>query len=335
MTDQERNPAVLIPYPGASADTSEQDIFVYLRPESNGVLVESTMLKVIERNPNYKKQLFLVYLANLPGEFIFRNHITEDHYPTKMKFAALGAKIFTDAMRNSFSRHFGVDFSRAKIIGSFEALRILATSPEDLFNIWVSQEDILLVNGQTIKKIGDYYVINCDIPELVDEMKYRETNIAVMIFRTALGYKEFEVIIKMMENALLDANILLPEWPSSRIFHYSKGPFEQVLDGLGYLYSPEADHIPLSDLPFPRFLASRSLDFSVLWGLMRNPLVRYAGADGVIHEDNIFSYTQGDSYEEAWEKIFTIRSQVLLPSGKRDQGVGYMFGTPVVRETPG
>jgi hypothetical protein len=155
-----------------------------------------------------------------------------------------------------------------------------------------------------------------------------------MIFRTSLGYTEFEVIIKMMETALLDANILLPEWPSSRIFHYSKGPFEQVLDGRSYLYTPEAKHIPLSDLPFPRFLSSRSVDFPILWGLLRNPLIRYTGGDGTVQEDSIYSYTQGNSYEEAREKLFTIRSQVLFPSGKEGQEAARMFGIQETRETP-
>jgi hypothetical protein len=320
MADKERNPAVLIPYPGVSGNPAEQDIFVYLRPESNGVLVESAMLKVVERNPDYKKRLFLAYLANLPGEFIMRNRITEGHYPIKLKFAALGRKLFTPAMRKCFSRKFGVDFSSAKILGSFTALGVLGMRPEELFNFWVPEEDIMVVNDQTIKKIGEYYVVNCDIPELI-HMRYEDKNIAVMIFRTCMSYREFKEIVRKMEEALLEAKILLPDRPSSRIFHYSKGPFEQVLDGLGYLYTPDAVHIPLSDLPFPRFLTSRGIEFPVLWGLIQNPIVRYTDAAGAPREDSLYNYTREDSYEDAWKKILTITAQVFLPLGKEDQEV--------------
>jgi hypothetical protein len=331
MADKERNPAVLIPYSGVSEDPAEQDIFVYLRPESNGVLVESAMLKVIERNPGYKKRLFLAYLANLPGEFIIRNRITEDHYPIKLKFAALGAKLFTPAMKKCFSREFGVDFSSAKILGSFTALVVLGMSPEELFNFWVSEKDIIITNDQTIKKIGEYYVVNCDIPHLV-HMRYEDKNIAVMIFRTRMNYREFREIVNEMEDALLEAKILLPQRPSSRVFHYSKGPFEQVLDGLGYLYTPEAVHIPLSDLPFPRFLTSRGIGFPVLWGLIQNPIVRYTDAQGAPREDSLYNYTREDSYEEARKKILSITAQVFLPLGKEDQEV---LDKSVQRKTQG
>jgi hypothetical protein len=124
-----------------------------------------------------------------------------------------------------------------------------------------------------------------------------------------------------MEEALLEAKILLPERPSSRIFHYSKGPFEQVLDGIGYLYTPQAVHIPLPDLPFPRFLTSHGIEFPVLWGLMQNPIVRYTDADGSPQEDSIYNYTREDSYEEAWKKILAITAQVFFPLGKEDQEV--------------
>ncbi|MDR1932739.1 MAG: hypothetical protein LBQ57_07965 [Spirochaetales bacterium] len=310
------NPAVLIPYPGISSNPEEQDIFVCLRPESNGVLVESIMLKVIQHNPEFKKRLVLVYLANLPGEFILRNRVTEDHYPVKIKFADLGSKIFTRAMKEAFSKRFKVDFARARILGAFEALDALSMSCEELFNTWVPDEDIMIINGQTIKKIRGAYVVNCDIPALL-RIKYKGANIAVMIFRTSMNYAGFTQVVRLMEKALLDARVLLPERPTEHIFHYSKGPFEQVSDGMGYLYTPDAVHIPLADLPFSRFLASRGLDFSILRGLLLHPVVQYERADGTLREENIYVYTRGASYEEAWEKVGAIKSQALLVPDSR------------------
>jgi hypothetical protein len=309
------NPVVLIPYPGVSVEPGEQDIFVYLRPESNGVLVESIMLKVIQQNPDYKKRLFLAYLANLPGEFIRRNRITADHYPVRLRFAEEGTGLFTKHMQDAFSREFGAAFSRARIIGGFEALQVLGMSSTELFNVWVDNKDVVMLNGQTIKKIGDCYVVNPDIPELM-RMNYEGTNIAVMIFRTTMNYAEFMRIIQMMEKALVDARILLPERPSARIFHYSKGPFEQILDGLGYLFTPDAVHIPLSDLPFSRFLALRGMDFPLTLGYIRHPIIQYAAPDGSLWEKSIYDYTRENSYEETWEKLLAVKAQALLMTKK-------------------
>jgi hypothetical protein len=332
MTDDKRDPAggsgpeeprrmvpeILIPYPGAGDSSGEQDIFVYLRPESNGVLVESTLLKVVRSSKEYKKQIFLVYLANLPGEFIMRNHIAADHYSVKLKFAALGRKLFTSAMKEAFSRKFAADYESARILGAFEALREMRINAEELSTLWVPDSDLLMVNDQTIKKAGGYYIVNYDIPQLV-RSRYAGTNMAVMIFRTRMNYREFREIVRLMENALLDAGILPPDRPAAHVFHYSRGPFEQVLDGQGYLYTQDAVHIPLEELPFPRFLAARGLPFSSVWGLLRQPIIRYAGEDGRLQEESLYVYTREASYAEAWEKIRGIRSQVILPWGKEDQ----------------
>jgi hypothetical protein len=310
-------PVILVPYQGVSVNPEEQDIFVCLRPESNGVLVESIILKAIQQNPDYKKRLFLAYLANLPGQFIYHNRITADHYPVKLRFAKLGARLFTRNMKEAFGRKYGVPFRKARIIGGYEALEVLHMSSLELFNVWVPHEDVMMLNGQTIKKIEDCYVVNCDIPELM-RMHYHDTNIAVMIFRTSMNYAEFSQIILMVETALVDAGVLAPERPVARVFHYSKGPFEQVLDALGYLYSPGAVHIPLSDLPFSRFLALRGMDFSILRGFLLHPVIQYADRNGGLREESIYDYTRENSYEETWEKLLAVRSQALLMTEKEN-----------------
>jgi hypothetical protein len=288
-----------------------QDIFVYLRPESNGVLVESTMLRIIQKDPDYKKKIFLVYLTNLPGEFVLKNHIVEEHYAVKLKFAVLGRKIFTPYMKSVFSREFGADMDTLPAIGSFEALRILSLSPEELFRYWVPEKDFRIICGQSIKKIGDLYVVNYDIPALLQK-NVRGTDIAVMIFRTSLSYLEFKDIIGRMESALLDAKILSPEIPPSRVFHYSKGPFEQLLDGMGYVYSQEGVHVPMENLSFARFLVSRGVDFSVVRGLIKNPIVTEGSAEDQ-KENTIYSLTKEASYQDAFDKLLNLNSQIIIP----------------------
>jgi len=155
-------------------------------------------------------------------------------------------------------------------------------------------------------------VVNYDLPGLL-HMKIREKDIAVMIFRTSLAYEEFTLIVDDMVSALEEAGILVPGMPSSRVFHYSKGPFEQLLDGIGYLYTPEAANIPLEELPFARYLMARSVDFSAIHGLLKNPIILYRSPDGSLREDNIYDYTQGETYEGAYRKLETMEAQVVIP----------------------
>ncbi len=130
-------PKVLIPYPGPTGDPRQQDIFVYLRPETNGVRVESAVLKVIEHCPAYKQDMNLVYLANVPGEYITEQHIVEHYYALKLDFAVYGKDRFTPHMKEAFTQAFRLPFAEADIIGSFEALRRLKLGPEELFALWV------------------------------------------------------------------------------------------------------------------------------------------------------------------------------------------------------
>ena len=97
--DNDSEPKVLIPYPGPDASGNVQDIFVYLRPETNGVLVESTLLKVVKECRAAGVEISLIYLANIPGEFILGHHIVERHYAQKFYFAVHGKNAFTPAMK--------------------------------------------------------------------------------------------------------------------------------------------------------------------------------------------------------------------------------------------
>ena len=80
MENSFRNPTVLIPYAGVCTDRSCHDVFVYLRPETNGVEVESTLFRVVKGNQEYRETVKLVYLANIHVSFIQRNRIVEQYY---------------------------------------------------------------------------------------------------------------------------------------------------------------------------------------------------------------------------------------------------------------
>ncbi len=308
--NDQRFPAVLVPYPGPTDDPRVQDIFVYLRPETNGTLVESILFKVIEQCPAYKKSLFLAYLANVPGDYIVRNNIVEEHYSVKLHFAVHGKNAFTPFMRSKFEKWFQQDFAEAEVIGSFEALNILKKNPEELFVLRVPRRDICSVDGQSIKKIGNYFVVNYDIPALLHKNS-KNTDIAVMVFRTTMPYDEFHLLVEQMRERLVQESVLAPNMPPSRVFHYSKGPFEQVLDGIGYLYDKNGNMLPIDAFSFSSFLISRGLDAETIYGIIRNPIIQYEDHALHIHEDSIFRYTIDDTYNEAFLKLSGIRSQVL------------------------
>ncbi|HUX12814.1 MAG TPA: hypothetical protein VMW87_07275 [Spirochaetia bacterium] len=305
-------PKVLIPYPGPTEDPRQQDIFVYFRPETNGVRVESAVLKVIEHCPAYKHDMNLVYLANVPGEYITEQHIVEHYYALKLDFAVYGKDRFTPHMKEAFTQTFRIPFVEADIVGSFEALRRLGLGPEELFALWVPEDDLAVINGQSVKRVGQSYIVNYDIPALLHKNS-RGTDIAVMIFRVGLGYSFFNDLVEQIRDSLIQNGVTNPKTPPSRAFHYSKGPFEQILDGFGYLLTPELQSASLADLTFSTFLTRNGVDFDIIRGVIQHPILHFKEETGKIVEENLFSYTLFDDYETALHKLNTMVAQVVLP----------------------
>jgi hypothetical protein len=304
-------PQVLVPYPGPQISADTQDIFVYLRPETNGVLVESTLLKVIEQCPEYRTGIRLVYLANIPGSYIVAHHVIEAHYAHKFFFAVHGQRFFTPRMREAFEKTFAVPVDRAHVVGSFEALRILKMRPEELFRLWVPPERMLIVDAQSIKQIDGLYVVNYDIPALLHK-NTRNTDIAVMLFRCNVEYEYFVELVHQMEERLVTNELLDPRAHPSRAFHYSKGPFEQVLDGLSYLLTPSGQNVDLSALSFVAYAAANGLSPREIVGLVKNPIVMLEDESGSRTEENIYSLTSIDSYPEALEKVRRVVAQLWI-----------------------
>ncbi len=300
-------PQVLVPYPGPDGSGDVQDIFVYLRPETNGVLVESTLLRVIEKCRKDRSGIKLIYLANIPGDFILRNHIVERHYAQKFYFAVHGKRAFTHSMRERVEAYFGVVWDEAHVIGGFEALNVLNKTPEGLHSTWVPAGDHLVVDGQSIKRIEGILVVNYDIPAILAKNS-RSTDIAVMLFRCS-DYDYFEELVDLMHEALVEKGILGKNVPASRAFHYSKGPFEQLLDAVDYLYASGSEPVPLEGLSFVQYAAARGFTLDDLLGVVRNPIGLFDDGGGELREDNIFIYTADDSYAESIDKLEHLRAQ--------------------------
>jgi hypothetical protein len=305
-----RKPTVIIPYAGPDFSGSVEDIFLYLRPESNGVLVESILMGVLRGTPLYREKAEMVYLANLPGDFIIKNHVIEDHYSVNYRFACRGKELFTPFMKSVFEDYFKTDFEDADILGAFEALKHLNLDAEKLFNIWVSDKDMVQINGQSIKKYDNLYIINYDIPALLHKNNY-STDIAVMVLRSSLNKSDFHQMIEAMEQALVEKNIMDSEKPPSRYFHYSKGPFEQILDGLGYLYKPDGEHLPVDNVSFAKKLLESGFSMNEIHGVINNPIMCFE-ENGIIVEDNVFLRTKHKTSNEALDVLRSVRCQIYL-----------------------
>jgi hypothetical protein len=302
-----RSPQILVPLKPLTGSFQGQDIVLYLRPESNGVQVESVLFRVFSKSA-WKKRLTLAYFANLPGEFILHHRIVEHHYASRLDFAARGKIAFTPQMRQTFERFFGLPYDKAQIYGSFEALQLLKLSAEELFQLWVPVYDILEIEGQLVKRLPDNkFIINYDIPALLHK-NHAGTDVAVLVVRTDLDYDGFRPVVEEVRSSLIEAGLLDPTKTERRVFHYSKGPFEQLLDGLGYIWKTPTEPASLFELSFGAYLAQRGWTEKALLHRLRHPITWFYDSNGALVEQNIFAYTLFDDYQTALQKISTSKS---------------------------
>ena len=306
-----RLPTIIIPYKWPVTEPSHQDIFVYLRPETNGVRVESLLLGIIRKDPLYRDNISVAYLANIPGDFILTNRIIEQHYADRIYFARRGKQAFTPHMRRVFEEFFSVGFDEANIIGAFEALHRRKWSWDELFKLWVDQKDFCTVNGQTVKRVDEFYIINYDIPALLHKNN-EATDIAVMIFRSKLDSASFAALVAEFRRGLVDGGVLSAETPLSHALHYSKSPFEQILDAEGYLYFPGGTHCSLEQIRYAAWLVEHGISREMIHGILHHPIMQFRLPDGGVAEEHLFVYTAGDSYDGALAKLKTAVSQLLF-----------------------
>ena len=292
-----KKPDILLPYKGPDSSGETTDIYIYLRPETNGVNTESAIMKVIHNYSAGRDSLKLVYFANYPGIFIKSKHLIEHHYSHKLKAAEEGRNAFTAEMKKCFEKHFNTDFYEAEILGAYNALKRFSMTEEELFNLWVDKKDLCSIYGHTIKKYKDTYIINYDIPALLHR-KYLHDDIAVMVFRTTINWSEFSLILKDMRDELHRKKIIDQRHPPERVFHCTRGPFEQILDGLEYLYNTEKKD-PMN-ISFFKYLQEKNFSRRKIYSLIKNPVILFRDGEEE-KEDSIYEATEGMNYPDALE----------------------------------
>lgn len=307
-----RKPKVLVPYAGSDSDVNALDIFVYLRPETNGLEVESTILSVIQRCGQYRSDIKLIYMANVPGGFITKHRIVERHYAVRLFYAVHGGGVFSDDMARQFEEFYGEPFDPGRVVGAFEALRSFGMRPDDLFSVWVEDSEITRIAGQVVKRMKDRWVVNYDMPALLHKNN-NETDIAVMAFRTRAGYPHFFSLASQMKEQLVARNLLTSRMPIARAVHISRSPFEQLLDARDYLLDGGTGRSLWRDCSFARFLADRGLDVRQIQGLIEHPIVQFDfGVDAPL-DQNLLDLCEGFDYEDAWAIINRMVSQSTIP----------------------
>jgi hypothetical protein len=268
-------------------------------------------MSAIREEENLRDNVELVYLANLPGDFIHEKGLIEHHYRIRLLFALKGKELFTKHMKKVFKSYYRCSFDKAEILDPYEAMKHLDLDEETLFKTWVKPSDMLNINGQSIKKIKDVFVLNYDIPALLHKNN-RKTDIAIMIFRTSGRNEDIRFMIDAIEERLTDKGIINILSPSSRVFHYSKGPFEELLDSSGFLFDMEIKHISLDKTTFGRYLLENGISFEQMEGAMRQPIMYFKESEGHFIENDIFSYTKDHTYREALERFKTAFLQLVI-----------------------
>lgn len=302
------------------------DVFVYLRPESNGVGVESAIMSVVRGCGAPPGSISLVYLANIPGPFIQAHHTVERHYQTRLIFATHGAAALTPPMWRELEQAFGAPLSGSEdIIGAFEALRRFQWSPEELFGVWVDAADVAHVAGQTFKRVGGVVVVNPDIPALLHKNQ-TGTDIAVMVFRTRLGYGHFFGLIQAMRRELVERKLMEPTVPLARVVHVSRSPIEQLADARDYLMATPTVSVGIEGSSFWGYAIDHGLDGAALRGLVTHPIV--ALDDTPDWHVDIADLAEGLDYAQTVALCRRIAAQAVPPVAVAAHARGLALPTP-------
>ncbi|MCG8452068.1 MAG: hypothetical protein MI717_02665 [Spirochaetales bacterium] len=305
-----REPTLLIPYAGPDASGKSCDVFVYLRPETNGVVTESVMMKTILSRPQWSEGVKLVYMANYPGDFIRSSGLLENHYRLKISFARRGGALFTARMRHDFTKHFGCSFEAQRVLGAFDFVQRGDFSEEDLFAYRVDESDMLVTLGQNVKRYGDEWIVNYDIPAILQK-NTSQTDIAVMVFRVSMDWDEFRDLMSELSVHLVEAGILDSDAPVSRVLHHSKSPWEQLLDGMDFLWGKDAQGGCITSHPeggedhegcvsFGAYMLARGHSRQEMMRAISQPLIQVHTPQGE-QEENLFEASEGLTYAAAAE----------------------------------
>ncbi|MCG8569526.1 MAG: hypothetical protein MJB14_05255 [Spirochaetes bacterium] len=280
---------------------------VYVRPRTNLVKYEKEILLGVQPFAD------VIYLANLNGRIFIKNALVIEHYSTQYKFTIFAKDEISGypEMITSIENHFQKKFDKMNIIGAFDGMLQLGLTAEELFNTIVDDQDFFKFYGQTIKKIKNHYIVNYNIPAILE--KYTpQANIFVIAIRLKDEKTTFkEIDQSIFEKISNDANTPIIDaekfdnlsWDEKirRTYHISQNHLKATFDFLDYVFHKNGDNIDIDEVPLSHQLVSKNI-------LTKDQLLRIKDYNLVYIEDqgkkkliNILEEAKGMSQKEILE----------------------------------
>jgi hypothetical protein len=297
-------PDLLIEY-SAESNYGNSLAVIYVRPETNKLSYEKAIIEGVKSFSD------IVYMANLGGNLFIRDAIIFEHYASQYKFS-IHAKSELEKypeMINKFEKYFNIKFSDAKLIGAFDALNILNLKSSELFHTFVDSKDFIRMYGQTIKKLGEYFIINYDLPELI---KKYDNNANVFVIVVRFREKDnlfFQLNQSISENILKDEHCptigedLMLKYGQGyvikRTYHISGNHISAMFDMVDFVFKHDGSHILFNETPLGKDLISDGIySEETLNNLKEDPLV-HINRDGQRILVNIYEEADGLSREQS------------------------------------
>ena len=283
---------------------------IYVRPESNSIPYEKAIIKGIQ---NYAD---VIYMANLNGRLFIKDALILEHHASEYRFAIYGKGEMAKypEMIEKFEKHFYVKFDEVEIIGAYEALLKLNINQEELFNTFVDNDHFMRLYGQTIKRINNLYVINYDIPALIE--KYTpKSNVFVIVIKFKNDSYTFKKLNFSVSNEIscdVKAPIIFSEnakfneldWIEKvkRTYHFSKNHLVAMFDMVDFVFKMDGSHFTYQETPFGNLLITYGINIDFLKKIKEYPIV-YLKDIELKKLVNILDEANGKSIKECLELI--------------------------------
>ncbi len=305
-------PDIIIEY-NINLDNFAPVTVIYVRPESNYLAYENAIIKGIHHYTD------IIYMANINGMLFIKDALILGHLSSQYHFAIFGKSELANfpEMIEEFENFFKIKFNQAEIIGSFEAILKLKISQEELFKTFVNDKDFLRFYGQTIKKINNYYIINYDIPALLEKYTPKiDVFVIVAKFKDAdFSFVELNQSISkeiMCDNKspIIDFNLDKFEnlhWMEKvkRTYHFSHNHIMAMFDMIDFVFKNDGSHINYNDTPLGYFLLNNKINIDTLIKIKEFPIV-YINQNGVKKLGNIIEEANNKSINQCIDLINSI-----------------------------
>lgn len=313
-------PDILIPY-NIDYHNHLPIALVYVRPGTNKLNYEKAILLGVQ--PFGK----VVYLSNLNGRIFIKDALIIDHYSTQYYFTIYAKKAIQKfpEMVEKFETHFQIKMEDAKIIGAFDAQINLGMTQEQLFDTFTSEKDFKKMYGQTIKKIKDFYVVNYDIPAIIN--KYTPESdvfvIAIELENKNIDFHElnqqiFETLKSNIRTPIIDEEKYTEhEWYEKvkRTYHISQNHVASMFDMVDFVFLSDDKHVRFGDIPLGRMIIEKGvLTEDELYRLKYFNIVYLGQRDGSRKLVDIQQEAFGLNMEETCELLSRIDKSTIWNS---------------------